>query len=118
MTGESLQTLFSNLTEKNFLTSLTIQREEFDYLSTQYLIELLYERKTSRRLKKFELSFCKIALTDFTKIAEALSDNRALQVINIQWNSFTSSILKDDVPPGAVKLRMPRIKKKKKEEDS
>lgn len=67
------------------------------------------------------MSFCQLALLNFTQVVEALCDNRSLSTINIHYNSFVSDILQDDVPPGVTKLKMmpkpPKKTKKKKDGD-
>lgn len=76
------------------------------------LIELLYEKKTAKRLQTLAISFCKISNADFIKLVECISENRSLTSIDIQWNCFTSMLLQEELPPGATKVRMPKGKKK------
>ena len=91
------------------MSSLTFQQEHFDFLSTNKLISLLYENKTRKRLKKFELSFCKITQANFTHLVEALCDNRSLNTINIHFNSFISDLLQAEAPPGITKYQLPVV---------
>ena len=64
---DTFHKLLEALAEKSQLTSLTLQGEEIYETTRDKLIDYLYY---SKRLVKFELSFCKMALACFNKIVE------------------------------------------------